>query len=57
MLRTVAAIERGLKIDADPDQLFRVLLNLVRNAAQALVSLSVTSASARSASPVAGKAP
>lgn len=36
----VAAIERGLKIDADPDQLFRVLLNLVRNAAQALDSLS-----------------
>src|SRR5262252_711626 len=32
----VAAIERGLSIDADPDQLFRVLLNLVRNAAQAL---------------------
>ena len=31
-----AAIERGLTIDADPDQLFRVLLNLVRNAAQAL---------------------
>jgi len=30
------AIERGLSIDADPDQLFRVLLNLVRNAAQAL---------------------
>ncbi|MGY3448617.1 sensor histidine kinase [Bradyrhizobium sp. USDA 4353] len=36
----VAAIERGLKIDADPDQLFRVLLNLVRNAAQALDSLA-----------------
>ena len=32
------AIERGLTIDADPDQLFRVLLNLVRNAAQALES-------------------
>ena len=32
----VTAIERGLTIDADPDQLFRVLLNLVRNAAQAL---------------------
>ena len=32
----VAAIERGLSVDADPDQLFRVLLNLVRNAAQAL---------------------
>jgi signal transduction histidine kinase len=34
----VAAIERGLTIDADPDQMFRVLLNLVRNAAQALES-------------------
>ena len=34
----VAAIERGLAIDADPDQLFRVVLNLVRNAAQALES-------------------
>src|SRR5258705_8358818 len=32
----IAAIERGLSIDADPDQMFRVLLNLVRNAAQAL---------------------
>src|SRR6201996_5302885 len=32
----ITAIERGLMIDADPDHLFRVLLNLVRNAAQAL---------------------
>jgi len=32
----ISAIERGLSVDADPDQLFRVLLNLVRNAAQAL---------------------
>jgi len=32
----INAIERGLAVDADPDQLFRVLLNLVRNAAQAL---------------------
>lgn len=32
----INAVERGLSIDADPDQLFRVLLNLVRNAAQAL---------------------
>ncbi|WP_398464898.1 ATP-binding protein [Tardiphaga sp.] len=32
----INAIERGLQIDADPDQLFRILLNLVRNAAQAL---------------------
>jgi signal transduction histidine kinase len=34
----ISAIERGLMIDADPDQLFRVLLNLVRNAEQALES-------------------
>ena len=34
----ISAIERGLAVDADPDQLFRVLLNLVRNAAQALES-------------------
>lgn len=36
----VSAIERGLSVDADPDQLFRVLLNLVRNAAQALETRS-----------------
>src|SRR5437588_5341674 len=35
-VRWVAAVERGLLIDADPDQLFRVLLNLTRNAVQAL---------------------
>src|ERR1700726_3427767 len=35
-LTWISAIERGLKVDADPDQLFRVLLNLVRNAEQAL---------------------
>ena len=34
----ISAIERALKVDADPDHLFRVLLNLVRNAAQALES-------------------
>ena len=34
----ISAIERGLSVDADPDQLFRVLLNLVRNATQALES-------------------
>lgn len=34
----INAIERGLVVDADPDQLFRVLLNLVRNAVQALES-------------------
>jgi signal transduction histidine kinase len=32
----ISAVERGLTVDADPDQLFRILLNLARNAAQAL---------------------
>ncbi|WP_213773991.1 HAMP domain-containing sensor histidine kinase [Bradyrhizobium sp. dw_78] len=32
----ISAIERGLSMDADSDHLFRVLLNLVRNAVQAL---------------------
>jgi signal transduction histidine kinase len=36
--RWVSAVERGLEVDADPDQLFRVLLNLGRNAVQALDS-------------------
>jgi signal transduction histidine kinase len=34
----VSAVERGLMVDADPDQLFRVLLNLARNAVQALAT-------------------
>ena len=37
-IRWIAAIERGLTVDADPDQLFRVLLNFARNAVQALES-------------------
>jgi signal transduction histidine kinase len=37
-VRWVSAIERGLRVDADPDQLFRVLVNLGRNALQALES-------------------
>jgi signal transduction histidine kinase len=32
----IVAIERGLMVDADHEQLFRVLLNLARNAMQAL---------------------
>lgn len=32
----ITAAERGLRIDADPDQLFRVLMNMGRNALQAL---------------------
>ncbi len=43
----VAAVERGLIVDADPDQLFRVLLNLVRNAAQALESRPASDALAQ----------
>jgi signal transduction histidine kinase len=35
-VRWIGAVERGLMVDADPDQLFRVLLNLARNAVQAL---------------------
>lgn len=34
----IAAGERGLQLDADHDQMFRVLLNLTRNAFQALES-------------------
>jgi signal transduction histidine kinase len=37
-------IERGLTVDADPDQLFRILLNLARNAAQALEARPVEEA-------------
>src|SRR5215831_15293857 len=35
-VRWIAAVERGLTVDADPDKLFRILLNLARNAMQAL---------------------
>jgi len=34
----VASIEHGMRVDADPDQLFRVLLNLSRNAMEALTA-------------------
>ena len=34
-VRWIGAVERGLMVDADPDQLFRILVNLVRNALQA----------------------
>ncbi len=36
----IVAIERGMTVDADHDQLLRVLLNLTRNAQQALESRS-----------------
>jgi signal transduction histidine kinase len=35
-IRWVVAVERGLTVDADHDQLFRVLVNTTRNAVQAL---------------------
>ena len=35
-VRWVGAVERNLRVDADPDQLFRVILNLARNALQAM---------------------
>jgi signal transduction histidine kinase len=34
--RWISSVERGLMVDADPDHLFRILLNLARNALQAL---------------------
>jgi signal transduction histidine kinase len=37
-IRWLPAIERGLMVDADPDQLFRVLLNLLRNSMAALAT-------------------
>src|SRR3984893_16088913 len=37
-IRWIVAVERGLIVEADYDQLFRILLNLARNALQALES-------------------
>src|SRR5215468_4954738 len=37
-IRWITAVERGLMVEADYDQLFRILLNLARNAVQALES-------------------
>ena len=37
-IRWVAAVERGLMVEADYDQLFRILVNLARNSVQALES-------------------
>ena len=36
-VRFANGIDPGLEVDADPDQLYRMILNLVRNAAEALV--------------------
>jgi signal transduction histidine kinase len=33
-IRWICALERGLVVDADPDQMFRVLVNVTRNAGQ-----------------------
>jgi signal transduction histidine kinase len=41
----IVSIERGMTIDADPDQFLRVLNNLVRNAVQALESRAPNEAS------------
>ena len=35
-IRWIVAVEKGLTVDADHDQLFRVLVNIARNAMQAL---------------------
>jgi len=35
-IRWIVAVERGLTVDADHDQLFRVLVNIARNSVQAL---------------------
>lgn len=37
-IRWIVAVEKGLTVEADHDQLFRVLVNLARNAMQALES-------------------
>jgi signal transduction histidine kinase len=37
-IRWISAVERGLTVEADQEQLFRILLNLARNAVQALGS-------------------
>ena len=37
-VRWITSVERGLMVDADSEQLFRVVLNLARNALQALES-------------------
>jgi len=35
-IRWIVAVERGLTVDADHDQLFRILVNIARNSVQAL---------------------
>jgi len=40
-IRWISAVERGLVVEADYDQLFRILLNLARNAVQAMESQAI----------------
>jgi signal transduction histidine kinase len=40
-IRWIVAVERGLTVEADHDQLFRVLVNVARNAVQALEARGV----------------
>ncbi len=40
-IRWIVSVERGLTVEADPDQLFRVLVNVARNAVQALEARGV----------------
>src|SRR5215471_5149640 len=42
-IRWISAVERGLVVEADYDQLFRILLNLSRNAVQAMESQAAES--------------
>jgi signal transduction histidine kinase len=42
-IRWISAVERGLIVEADYDQLFRTLLNLARNAVQAMESQATES--------------
>ena len=55
----IVSIERGMTVDADPEQLLRVLLNLARNAQQALEAERdpTIRCATRSASPAAARAP
>ena len=42
-IRWISAVERGLVVEADYDQLFRIMLNLSRNAVQAMESQAAES--------------
>ena len=56
-IRWIVAVEKGLTVDADHDQLFRVLVNIARNAMQALEARGIAIPRAtRSASPAGARA-